>query len=438
MSKFTLDLKLREYATDLQWEKLEAWAKQGTTRAAGKALGCSICLFTKALKAVLKKAGQHGYAPDRDLVHRAAPGMTSRGTSILYNSRGEVVGYWNKTRQEGRSPDEVVSLPDPKTIVKLSTYYDQEGRVTGQWVAEKPDAVAQAAAWAEYAKALTEDLPRVEPTSPPEMADDDLMACYPVSDHHMGMLAWPAETGAPWDIAIAERVLASAIDYLVATAPPASQALVPFLGDYMHYDSHLAETPTAHNRLDPDSRFGKMVEAVFRSMRRTIECALEKHGQVHVIVEIGNHDLSSSVFLMAALANIYENEPRVTIDTSPMQVHYYRFGDCLVGTHHGHRIKMKELPIIMATDCKEDWGATTHRYWWTGHIHHAKTQAAMHAHDFSGCTVESFQVLGPEDAWAREQGYRATRSMKSIILHRRYGEVARNTVNPDMFQEVTK
>ncbi len=438
MTKFHLDPELREYATDRQWEKLEAFGKHGNQKAAAKALGCAQSLISRALKEVRKKAGQHGYAPDRDLIHQAAPGMTSRGTSIRYNAAGQPEQYWNKTKQEGRAPDEVIRLPDPKTIVKLSTLYDQEGNVTQQWVAEKPDAVAQAEAWAAYAKALTEEITRAEPTAPPEITEDDLMACYPVGDHHMGMLAWPAETGAPWDLSIAEQILASATDHLVAAAPPASRALIAFLGDFMHYDSHVAETPTGHNRLDPDSRFGKMVEAVFRAMRRVIERALKKHRGVRVIVEIGNHDLSSSVFLMAALANIYENEPRVSIDTSPMHFHYHRFGACLVGTHHGHGVKMQQLPIIMATDRKEDWGATRHRYWWTGHIHHAKTQAAMHAQDFSGCSVESFQILGPEDAWAREKGYRATRSMKSIILHREYGEVARHTVNPEMFKMTEK
>ena len=435
MTNFILDPELREYATDRQWELLEAWQEHGDQRAAAKALGCSRSSICDAWARVQKKAGQHGYAPERDLVHRAAPGMTTRGTSLLYDRDGKVIGYWSKTRQEGRSPDEVVRLPDPKTITKLSTYYDQEGRVTGQWVAEKPDAVAQAAAWAEYAKALTEDLPRVEPTPAPELTDFDLMACYPVGDHHMGMLSWPEETGAPWDINIGEQMLAGATNYLVERAPAAQQALVVFLGDFMHYDSFEPVTPTSRNQLDADSRFPKMVRASVRSMRYMIERALEKHARVHVIVEVGNHDLSSSIFLMECLANTYEKELRVTVDTSPMHFHYYRFGGSLIGTHHGHGVKMQHLPLIMATDRKEDWGETTHRYWWTAHTHKSGAQVFPSAQDLSGCIVESFRVLAASDAWATQKGYRAVREMKSIIIHRRYGEVARNTVNPDMFGE---
>jgi hypothetical protein len=96
---------------------------------------------------------------------------------------------------------------------------------------------------------------------------------------------------------------------------------------------------------------------------------------------------------------------------------------------------MKNLPLIMATDRPEDWGRTRYRYWWTGHIHTSKTQAATNSQDFSGCSVESFRILAPTDAWAHQKGYRPHRDMKSITLHREFGEVARNTVNPEMFTQ---
>jgi hypothetical protein len=132
---------------------------------------------------------------------------------------------------------------------------------------------------------------------------------------------------------------------------------------------------------------------------------------------------------MECLNNVYENEPRITIDTSPMHYHYFHFGQCLVGVHHGHGTKMQNLPLIMAADQPELWGETKYRYWWTGHIHSSKTLASE---DFAGCSVESFRVLPPVDAWARQKGYRSPRDMKSIILHNEYGEVARNTVTPEM------
>ncbi len=431
---YTLDSKLCEYATDDQWEKLRVLAVYGSERAAARFLGCHHRSIHRAKMSVLRKAAQKGYAPEYDLTHPVAPGMSSKGTSIRYDSDGKVQQYWNKTKQEGRDPKDVVNLPDPKTIVKLSTLYDQEGNITQQWVAEKPDAIAQANAWVEYAKALTEDLPRLQPIEIPERGVEDLMVCYPIGDHHLGMLSWDKETSDDYDMVIAESLLMQSMNHLIQTAPSANQSLVVFLGDFFHYDSFEPVTPTSRNQLDADSRFPKMVRTGIRCMRNAIDQALTKHSVVYVIVEIGNHDMSSSIFLMECLDNIYELEPRVFIDTSPKYYHYHTFGNCLIGTHHGHCTNMKNLPLIMAAVCPVQWGKTKYRYWWTGHIHKSKTQAAISADDYAGCTVESFRVLAPLDAWAHQKGYRPHRDMKSIILHREFGEVARNTVNPEMFK----
>jgi hypothetical protein len=211
--------------------------------------------------------------------------------------------------------------------------------------------------------------------------------------------------------------------------------LIALLGDFFHYDGLEAKTPTSGHILDADSRYPKMIRSAIRSVRNMIRLALERHNTVNVIVEIGNHDLSTSIFLAECLALIYENEPRVVVDTSPSHYHYLEFGSCLVATHHGHGAKMEQLPLIMATDRADAWGRTKYRYWYTGHIHHAKTKTVVSsAQDFTGCTVESFRILAPADAWAAQKGYRSVRDMKAIVLHKEFGEVARHTVNPDMMK----
>jgi len=425
---FRLDPNLEQYATPRQWEILKAREQHGSISKAAKALGIHIKGVSQALKPVLKRAAQRGYAPGHDITHPLPDGLALSGTSILYNAAGEVQEYWNKSKLEGRDPEEAFKLPDPKHVAKVSTLYDQEGRVTQQWVAEKPDAVAQSELWREAAKAMAEALPRAEPVPPSvTFKSPDLMACYPVGDHHLGMLSWDQETGENWDLAIGEKTLREAMNYLIAASPACEQALVVFLGDFMHYDSFQAVTPTSRNMLDADGRFPKMVRAAIRSMRHAIESAAAKHGKVKVIVEIGNHDLSSSIFLMECLSNVYADDPRIDVDTSPKHYHYLEFGLNLVGTHHGHGPKPDKLPLVMAADKPEEWGRTKHRYWWTGHIHHDTTR------DFEGCRVESFRILAPADAWAHQKGYRARRDMKSIILHREFGEVARHTVTPGMF-----
>lgn len=345
-----------------------------------------------------------------------------------YDAEGNVTGK-SVVRIPARKPYE--RLP-ATTLARRSALVDAEGNILQQWLIEKPEERAKLAAWEEAARALAEPLPRAEPIDAPAsmMLRYDLMVAYPVGDHHLGMLAWKHETGDSYDLEIGERLLADAMSHLVSSAPPAAEALVVFLGDFLHYDSFDAVTPTNRNLLDADGRYPKVFSAGLRLMRRTIEAAAAKHELVHVIIEIGNHDPSSAIVLMLSLANIYENNPRITIDTSPKHFHYYEFGKVAIGTHHGHgrAAKAEQLPLIMAADKPEMWGRTQYRYWMTGHVHHQSVK------DFAGCTVESFRILPPADAYAANEGYRAPRDMKAITYHREFGEVGRQTVNPAMLE----
>lgn len=384
---YELDHNLQEFATDSQWTKLKAIEKEGTQRGAAKALGVARSTISGAVKSVTTKAARQGYVPHLGLNHPVPEGYRIKG---------------------------------------VSTLRDGDGNIKSQWVKSEVDKERQYEMFLEIVAELTEGLPRVQPTKAPKVSSSDLMACYPIGDHHMGMLSWNKETGDDYDLKIGESLLTGAIDHLIDAAPDCEEAAVVFLGDFMHYDSFEPVTPTSRNQLDADSRFPKMVRASIRTMRYMIERAAEKHAKVRVVVEIGNHDLSSSIFLMECLANVYENEPRITVDTSPMHYHYFQFGKCLIGIHHGHGVKMAQLPLIMAADKPKEWGETEYRTWWTGHIHQQTTL------DMQGCSVESFRILAPNDAWSHQKGYRSHRDMKCIILHKEFGEVSRNTVNTAM------
>lgn len=348
-----------------------------------------------------------------------------RAARRTLNKKGEVVSTIEK---RARGPETAVKIPSP-IVSRTSTLYDADNNIVQQWVQEKPEDKAKVELLHTMAQALAEKLPRAEPTPPVfTRYHSDRLAGYPIGDHHMGMLSWKHETGASYDLDIGERLLTEAFTHLVSSTLGCEQALIAVLGDFFHYDSLEPVTPTSRNILDADGRYPKMVMAGVRTIRRAIEIALGVHRKVHVIVEIGNHDLSTSMFLAILLANVYENEPRVTIDTSPKHFHYYRFGNNLIGTHHGHGAKIEQLPGIMSADRRKDWGECQHCYWWTGHVH------SKRAWDFNGCSVESFRILPPADAYAANKGYRSHRSMEAIVFHAEHGEVARHQVNPAMLE----
>lgn len=438
MAKYVLDEKLHPYATDEQWRKLRALAEHGSAKGAARALGITPQSFQEGVKAVKKKAAQQGYAPECGINHPIPEGLTSRGPSILTDASGRIVQYWNKMKAAGRPDEETTHVPNPKIIARVATLYDHQGKVTQQWVTEKPEDKTKEVLWQAFAAGLMSELPQVKPTRAPKHANSSLLACYPVGDHHFGMLSWRAETGADYDLGIAEKLLNDATAHLIGSVPPCETSLIALLGDFLHYDGLEAKTPTSGHILDADSRYPKMIAVALRSIRNMVRLALGRHGKVHIIIEIGNHDLSTSIFLAQCLAMIYENEPRVTVDVSPAHFHYFEFGLNLIGTHHGHGVKMEQLPLIMATDRREAWGRTTHRTWWTGHIHHAKSKSVVsNSEDYVGCTVESFRVLAPTDAWAAQKGYRSIRDMCAIVLHKNYGEVARHKVNPSMLEDAS-
>jgi hypothetical protein len=383
-----VDEKLKQYATPRQLEILEAIERTGSQRGAAKALGIARGTIFNMMQSVKKRAAKSGHSPEHDMTR---------------------------------------TVPDGFLVKGVSTMYAKDGTIAAQWVKSAIDRERQEAIMREAFEAMAETLPRVA-TRPvqEEGYDTSLMACYPIGDAHIGMYSWGEETGEDWDLKIAERLHCTAMAHLVESAPRTEEAVIINLGDWFHADNMEGVTTRSGHHLDTDSRYAKMASVGIKIMRQCIESALQKHKRVRVINATGNHDDTTSLMLSICLANVYENEPRVHIETSPSAFHYFRHGKVLVGVHHGHSTKAERLPGVMATDRAKDWGETEYRYWWTGHVHHQSLK------DYAGVSVESFRVLAAKDAYAHWGGYRAPRDMKCIVLHSEYGEVARSTVNPAM------
>lgn len=340
------------------------------------------------------------------------------------------VGDVRRRVLERSNQEDFYSAPDGYLVKGVSKLIDAEtGAEKLKWIKTSVDEVRRYEHWQEAAQGLIASLPQAEASPTPSQSSQDLLVGYPVGDQHIGMLAWGDETGVSHDTARSEALLKGAMDHLLNTTVNAEQCLIALLGDFMHYDNLESVTPKHKNQLDTDTRYANVVRVAMRTVRYLIESALKKHSQVTVICEIGNHDPASMIFLTEALDHIYQYEPRVIIDRSPSKFHYFRFGNVLIGTHHGDTVKkLDSLPLVMAADQPENWGETNHRYWWTGHVHHQSVK------EFPGCLVESFRILPPLDAYAHGGGYRSLSDMKAITYHRKYGEIARSVFTPAMLK----
>lgn len=322
------------------------------------------------------------------------------------------------------------SQPDGHIVKGVSTLYNGEGAVAGQWVKTNIDLNWQKDQAISAIKASLKSLPAIPRIPAPTKATKSLLTTYPMGDPHIGLYAWGEECGEDFDLGIAEKDLVRAMQSLVDKAPPSEEALIVNLGDFFHSDSQANTTAQSHNQLDVDTRWAKVLRVGISAMRACIEAALLKHKAVRVINEIGNHDTHTAQLLTLALACLYEKNPRVTLDQSPSRFHYVRFHRVLLGITHGDTVKPDKLGGIMATDKPEDWGQTKYRYWLTGHVH------SQRVFELPGCLVESFRTLAAKDAWHSASGYRSGRDMQAIVFDREFGEVSRYRADISMVRRL--
>jgi hypothetical protein len=303
----------------------------------------------------------------------------------------------------------------------VSTLYDAQGDVKATWVKSQVDSERQEQIVRETIADFVSAIKPAKATYTPKRTNSDLCVAYCIGDAHLGLYSWGAETGADFDLQIAQRDLMAAADRLVSATPTSDEAIIVQLGDFYHADDSKNETPNSGNKLDVDSRFPKVIRAGISTMRYMIDRALEKHKLVRVRNVAGNHDPHSSITLTEALIGYYSKEPRVIVEDSPKAFFVFRFGSNLIGITHGHTGKPDRMPGILAVDGQKHWSECEFRYVWHGHIHNKKVFEEM------GVIVESFRTLAAKDAWHAEAGYRAGREMQAIVLHKDFGEVERHT-----------
>lgn len=407
-----MDEALRPHATDTQWAYYELYTKLGSARGVARQLGMSHATVQETLARFMDVALLAGYvkAPDPQ------PELKVMGVSTKHDADGNYAGDWTLERQRGLDPSEGEDMPEPWNIKKVATYKNSEGRITGEWTTKVREEVDRQRMWLDHVERASREIiamPERKLILPRAYRSSDKLAVYPVGDHHVGMLAWALETGGEnYDLKISRDRLATATRYLVDQAPACDTALIAFLGDFFHTDSYRAVTFASGHLLDADVRYPKMVALGYDMIIYMIEAALEKHQDVHVIFEKGNHDPSTAAVIAITLARHFRDNPRVHIDDSPAWFHYFQFGKVALGTNHGDRTKPAGLLPVMAADQAKMWGETTYRMFMTGHVHHESRK------EFPGGFVESFGILAPSDAFAAIGGWRSICQMHALVFHK--------------------
>jgi hypothetical protein len=389
MQPLSIDANLYRYCTPRQKQVLEAIEQFGSARAASAALKMAIGGASETYITVKKKAAKNGYAPEHDFTRPVPDGYVAKG---------------------------------------VSTYYNAEGKPSGQWVKASLSHEALIDAMKEAVEGFKGDIDPASPIVAPAASDEHLCNLYTFTDYHLGMLAWHKEGGNDWNISIAERTIIAALQQMIEQSPKAHTAVINIQGDFLHTDGKTPVTPASKHVLDADSRFPKIRKSAIRVIRSLVAMSLLRHQEVHLIIAEGNHDEESSGWLADLFSVHYEEEPRITVNDSVLPFYVFEWGNAMLGFHHGHKVKNESLPLLFAAQFPQEWGRTTRREIHCGHRHHRDER------EMNGATVVQHPTLAARDAYAARGGWIADRAAWAITYHKKYGAVGRVMITTEMLE----
>ena len=322
-------------------------------------------------------------------------------------------------------------VPDGYRVKGTSVLYDKDGNPRMSWVKTQIDPAVMARVMDDMREGFSAEMPeRWEPRDRRNYAtDDNLLTTYILTDYHLGMLAWGEETGADWDIKIAEALLEKYFARAISLSPSSDTAILANIGDLFHFDGMAPVTPTSGHVLDADTRFQKLVRVAIRAVRLAVMMMLEKHNHVHIIHATGNHDMSSAAWLRECFSVFYENDPRITVETRPDPYYCYEHGSTSLFFHHGHRRKVANVDSVFAGKFRDIFGRTKYSYAHLGHLHSTEVK------ETPLMLVEQHRTLAAPDAYATGGGWLSGRSACAITYDKRYGETIRVIVSAEMLND---
>ena len=244
----------------------------------------------------------------------------------------------------------------------------------------------------------------------------DFMLELPIMDFHLGKLAWREETGADYDLKIAEKLWRETVHSLLSKAQLAGRPeyiLFPIGQDFFHFDTPTTTT-TAGTQLDSDTRWQKMFCKGVELLTWAVEqCRLL--APVRVLWIPGNHDTVLSYAATVGLAQRYFETEDVSVDLSPQPRKYVRYGANLIGFAHGVE-EGKRIDGLMQVEAAQDWGKTDWREYHLGHLHTEQTT------EKNGIIFRRISSVTAPDAWHSENGFiGSTRRAQAFVWDKNKG-----------------
>jgi hypothetical protein len=263
-----------------------------------------------------------------------------------------------------------------------------------------------------------------------------------IMDPHLGMLAWDDETGGSYDldIAIADYLTAASQALALAhTLYRPERVLIIVGNDLIHID-HLQGGKIGTTAMGTPQDFDSRLAKIFTAARKAVVSVIDHSRLLGCPVDVqfvpGNHDKHTVYKLGEVVAAWYRNDPNVCVYNSPAPRKYYQYGANLIGLTHGEEFKRNRdpLPLIMATEAPDLWGATTYREWLVGHFHATSEleymKPRLNLSEHRSIRVRALPGLTAHDAWHTEEGYKHHRAASALVYNRSGGLYAYHEVQP--------
>lgn len=318
------------------------------------------------------------------------------------------------------------ALPPGYTMGRVTSLVAPDGTKM-EWQHKMPDAEKMEALFDHLMEAFNKERTPIDLVPDPAIEVwENYLTTYPIVDVHLGLYAWSKETGENYDVTIARDQFLKTTTSLMRLTPPSETALIVVLGDYYHADNNNAVTERSGNHLDVDGRHDKVLFVGAELAIWTIDMALAKHHNVVVKVMRGNHDPYASKALTMTLWFRYQNNPRVTIDRSPVDLWSYEYGKNMLSYTHGDNVRAEDMPGVMAAYEPEMWGRTAFRYGFSGHYH--KVKKGPLSDEKHGAIWEILPAFTAKDAWNKSMGHSSHRGLQAITFHKDEGRKFTNYV----------
>jgi len=250
-----------------------------------------------------------------------------------------------------------------------------------------------------------------------------VMAEFDLCDVHFGKLAYHRESGQNYDLRIAERVFANAVEDLIDASRGREIELirVPLGNDYTHIDD--ARGGTANGTIvDTDGRLHKINSVALWSMYRAAE-RWRSIAPTELVLVRGNHDWNNVVGIAQALHLKFDGDDSVTVDVEPAARKYRIYGRTLTGYQHGdeaRETKVAELPALMMKEAPKDWLAEAeHHEWHLGHEHREKKFVTKDTDTGLGVVMRWLHSLSAADEWHYRKAFIGARRAAEVYFYDR-------------------